>query len=115
MPWLSLDKFPQDPESSVPVLMLHELNGKRDGHLFPHENSLGLEHTVPAQPKSLRLIFVETDTPTRMLFQKSFVGCVGPSTIKRTFRVVPRMVKYPSTAKVARQSDRRLFACREHV
>ena len=35
MPWLSLDKFPQDPESYVPVLMLHELNGKRDGHLFP--------------------------------------------------------------------------------
>src|SRR3984885_7351651 len=50
------------------------------------------------RPKSLRLIFVVADTPTRVLPQGSLAGGVGPSTEKTTLPVVPRTVRSPSTA-----------------
>src|SRR5690348_1855098 len=48
-------------------------------------------------PKSLRLIFVVADNPIRVLPHGSFVGSLGPSTVKVTGRVMPWIVSSPAT------------------
>src|ERR1700693_2933223 len=52
---------------------------------------------LQVRPKSLRLIFVVADNPTRVLPHGSFIGGVGPSTSKVTLRVTPWMVRPPAT------------------
>ena len=60
------------------------------------------------RPKSLRLILVVAETPTRVLPQGSLLGGVGPSTAKRTLRVTPRMVSaFDCQFSVADEADAR--------
>ena len=84
-------------ETSGKQLSLHELSIQGKGNVVTHQNSAGLEGSVPSQTEVLAIDLGLAETPIRVLPQGSLAGGVGPSTAKRTLRVTPRIVRSPST------------------